>query len=154
NPYVALGYQVLKVETHLHTLHSDGQHSVTAMFESCGSAGYGAVALTDHNTLSGLDEALDAAQRLGLICVPGVEVTTFRGHAITLGVSRVPEWRELNERGMDALASDVHGQQGVVCIAHPARLGSPICSGCGWSWPIEPRSIDLWEVFSAPQPAF
>src|SRR5438874_204728 len=61
NPYVALGYQVLKVETHLHTLHSDGQHSVTAMFESCRSAGYEAVALTDHNTLSGLDEALDAA---------------------------------------------------------------------------------------------
>src|SRR4051794_1279682 len=95
NPYAAAGYKVLKVETHLHTLHSDGQHSVSAMFEACRSAGYDAVSLTDHNTLSGLDEAKEAAARLGLICVPGVEVTTFHGHAVVLGVSRVPEWRDL-----------------------------------------------------------
>src|ERR1700687_4562749 len=85
NPYTAAGYQVLKVETHLHTLHSDGQHSVSAMFEACHSAGYDAVALTDHNTLSGLPEAEAAADRLGLVLLPGVEVTTFRGHAVVLG---------------------------------------------------------------------
>ena len=154
NPYVALGYQVLKVETHLHTLHSDGQHSVTAMFESCRSAGYEAVALTDHNTLSGLDEALDAAQRLGLICVPGVEVTTFRGHAVALGVSRVPEWRDLESRGMDALADELHADGGLLCVAHPAALGSPVCSGCAWEWLVRPASVDLWEVFSAPRPNY
>src|SRR5207248_10928741 len=144
NPYVALGYQVLKVETHLHTLHSDGQHSVTAMFESCGSAGYGAVALTDHNTLSGLDEALDAAQRLGLICVPGVEVTTFRGHAVALGVSRVPEGRDLESRGIDALADELHPDGGLLRVAHPAPLGSPLFSGCACAWPVQPASLDPW----------
>ena len=154
NPYVAGGYQVLKLETHLHTLHSDGQHSVAAMFEACRSASYDAVALTDHNTLSGRDEAATAARRLGLVLVPGVEVTTFRGHAVVLGVSSVPEWRDLldADRGMDRLAEDVHAQGGVVCVSHPAALGSPICSGCAWAWSVEPASIDLWEVFSAPRP--
>ncbi|MDQ6669501.1 MAG: CehA/McbA family metallohydrolase [Chloroflexota bacterium] len=152
NPYAGSEYQVLKVETHLHTLHSDGQHSVAAMFEACHSAGYDAVALTDHNTLSGIDEAATVAERLGLILVPGVEVTTFRGHAVVLGVTRVPEWRDLEERGMDALAADVHAQGGLLCVSHPAALGSPICSGCGWTWPVQPMSVDLWEVFSAPRP--
>ena len=144
---------MLKVETHLHTLHSDGQHSVAAMFEACHSAGYDAVALTDHNTLSGLDEAAAAAERLGLVLVPGVEVTTFRGHAVVLGVARVPEWRDLEERGMDALADDVHAEGGLLCVSHPAALGSPICSGCTWAWPVQPASVDLWEVFSAPRPS-
>src|SRR5438128_760725 len=152
NPYAAGGYQVLKVETHLHTLHSDGQDSVEAMFSACLSAGYDAVALTDHNTLSGLDIARDVADGLGLILIPGVEVTTFRGHAVVLGVTRVPEWRDLESRGMDALAEDVHADGGLLCVAHPAALGSPVCSGCTWDWPIGTGSIDLWEIFSAPRP--
>jgi hypothetical protein len=152
SPYTAGGYQVLKVETHLHTLHSDGQASVEAMFSACLSAGYDAVALTDHNTLSGMDVAMNVADTLGLILIPGVEVTTFRGHAIALGVSRVPEWRDLEARGMDALAEEVHADGGLLCVAHPAALGSPVCSGCTWDWPIEPGSIDLWEIFSAPRP--
>jgi hypothetical protein len=153
NPYTATAYEVLKLETHLHTLHSDGQHSVAAMFEACRGAGYDAVALTDHNTLSGLAEAVEAAEQLGLVLVPGVEVTTFRGHAVVLGVARVPEWRDLEQRGMDALADDVHAEGGLLCVSHPAALGSPVCSGCTWAWPVQPASVDLWEVFSAPRPS-
>jgi hypothetical protein len=152
NPYTAGGYEVLKVETHLHTLHSDGHNGVAEMLSACVTAGYDAVALTDHNTLSGLAEAYDVADGLGLILLPGVEVTTFRGHAVVLGVARVPEWRDLEVRGMDALVDDVHDEGGLVCVAHPAALGSPVCSGCTWEWSIQPGSIDLWEIFSAPRP--
>ena len=53
---------------------------------------------------------------------------------------------------MDALASDVHARGGVLSVAHPTALGSPVCSGCAWDWPIESASVDLWEVFSAPRP--
>src|SRR5438067_12058699 len=95
NPYDSAGYQVLKLETHLHTVHSDGQHGIREMFEACRAAGYDAVALTDHNTQSGVAEGAAIAAELGLVFVPGVEVTTFRGHAVVLGVTRVPEWRDL-----------------------------------------------------------
>jgi hypothetical protein len=149
-PYASNGYTALKLEPHLHTLHSDGRDSVASMFAACKGAGYDAVALTDHNTLSGLGEATLAAAELGLILLPGVEVTTFHGHAVVLGVAAVPEWRDLETRGMDALATEVHDQGGVLSVAHPASLGSPVCSGCRWEWPIEPASsVDLWEVVSA-----
>ena len=152
DPYAARGYQVLKLETHLHTRHSDGQHSVTEMLAACRMAGYDAVALTDHNTQSGLDEAVEAADRLGLILLPGVEVTTFFGHAVVLGVTRVPEWRDLESRGMAALVEAVHSAGGLACVAHPTALGSPVCSGCTWDWEVNPSAIDLWEIFSAPRP--
>ncbi len=150
SPYA--GYQVLKLETHLHTVHSDGQHGIREMFEACRDAGYHAVALTDHNTQTGLSEAVDIADELGLVLLPGVEVTTFRGHAVVLGVSRVPEWRDLERRGMDALAAEMHAEGGLLCVAHAAALGSPVCSGCAWDWPISPTAVDLWEVFSASRP--
>jgi hypothetical protein len=143
---------VLKLEPHLHTLHSDGRDGVPAMLEACRAAGYDAVALTDHNTNSGVTEALEVADSLGLILVPGVEVTTFRGHAVALGVASVPEWRDLETRGMDHLAASVRGEGGLLSVAHPAALGSPVCSGCAWEWSIDPASVDLWEAFSAPRP--
>ena len=150
--YAARGFRLLKLEPHLHTLHSDGQDGVPAMLEACREAGYDAVALTDHNTNSGVAEAIEVADRLGLILLPGVEVTTFRGHAVILGVGTVPEWRDLEARGMDDLAACVRGEGGLLSVAHPAALGSPECSGCAWEWSIDPASVDLWEVLSAPRP--
>ena len=154
NPYRAVGYQLLKLEPHLHTRHSDGQHGVAAMLRACRAAGYDAVAVTDHNTTSGLAEAERVAADAGLILIPGVEVTTFRGHAVALGVWEPPEWRDLEVRGIDALADDVHARGGVVSVCHPVQLGSPWCSGCTWEWPVKAQSIDLWEVFSAPLPGY
>ena len=151
-PHAARGYLLLKLEPHLHTLHSDGQDGVRAMLEACREAGYDAVALTDHNTNSGLAEALEVAAQLGLILLPGVEVTTFRGHAVVLGTLAVPEWRDLETRGMDQLAASIRAEGGLLSVAHPAALGSPVCSGCAWEWAIDPGSVDLWEVFSAPRP--
>jgi PHP domain-containing protein len=149
NPYLERGYVALKFEPHLHTLHSDGQSTVAAMFTACKAAGYQAVALTDHNTLSGLAEARAVAADLDLVLLPGVEVTTFHGHAVVLGVSRVPEWRDLAARGLDALAAEVHAEGGVLSVAHAASLGSPVCSGCAWEWAVEPRSVDFWEIMNS-----
>ena len=173
DPYLAAGYVMLKVETHLHTVHSDGRDTVRDMLAACRDAGYDAVAVTDHNTVSGLPEARAVAEKLGLILIPGVELTTFHGHAVLLGIDEVPEWRNLDaaladqparqtpladggagvtRRGMDAVADEVHAAGGLVCIAHPAALGSPVCSGCAWEWPIAPHNIDLWEIFNAGRP--
>jgi hypothetical protein len=150
--YASRGYQALKFEPHLHTVHSDGRDSVASMFAACRAADYAAVALTDHNTVTGLPEGAAAARELELIFVPGVEVTTFHGHAIVLGVTRVPEWRDLEQRGIDALASDVRTAGGLLSVAHPASAGSPVCSGCAWEWPLHPCSVNLLEIFSAPRP--
>src|SRR5438067_1762741 len=70
----------------------------------------------------------------GFACLLGAELTTFRGHAVCTGITAMPEWRDLERRGVDALAREVHAQGGLFTIAHPLRLGSPLCSGCTWEW--------------------
>lgn len=152
NPYDATGLLLIKGETHLHTLHSDGRDTPRAMLDACQRAGYGFVAITDHNTISGVDEAKAAADALGLIVLSRLELTTFHGHAVCLGVEHVPEWRALDETGVDPFVRAVHDQAGLFCVSHPLRLGSPVCSGCAWEWQIQATSVDLWEIFSGGNP--
>ena len=43
--------------------------------------GLGAIAVTDHDTLAGVQEAIDAGKELGVEAVPGVEITFYYGRA-------------------------------------------------------------------------
>lgn len=38
------------------------------------------LALTDHDTMAGVSEALEAAQRVGMRIIPGVEISTMFQH--------------------------------------------------------------------------
>lgn len=80
----------LDFDLHLHSTASDGTLSPTALVERAAAAGVRTLALTDHDTTEGVDEAAAAAARAGLGLVPGVEVSvTWRGrtvHIVGLGV--------------------------------------------------------------------
>ena len=65
------------VELHTHTEHSDGDFTVSSLVHAATQRGFAAVALTDHNTASGMQEFLRAAGRAGIIGVPGIEWTTY-----------------------------------------------------------------------------
>lgn len=64
------------IDLHSHSTRSDGKESPTEVFEHAAAAGVNILALTDHDTTSGWAEAAEAATRLGLGFVPGIEVTT------------------------------------------------------------------------------
>jgi len=64
------------IDLHSHSTRSDGKESPTEVFEHAAAAGVEILALTDHDTTSGWSEAAEAASRLGLGFVPGIEVTT------------------------------------------------------------------------------
>lgn len=64
------------IDLHSHSTRSDGKESPTEVFEHAAAAGVDILALTDHDTSSGWSEAAEAAQRLGVGFVPGIEVTT------------------------------------------------------------------------------
>ncbi|MEY4262765.1 MAG: hypothetical protein RLY88_473 [Actinomycetota bacterium] len=64
------------IDLHSHSTRSDGKESPTQVFEHAAAAGVDILALTDHDTTSGWSEAAEAAQRLGVGFVPGIEVTT------------------------------------------------------------------------------
>ena len=53
--------------------------SPTQLIELAARTGVDAIALTDHDTTDGLEEAREAAQRAGIGFVPGVEISVSWG---------------------------------------------------------------------------
>ena len=66
-------------DLHNHSTCSDGLLSPTQLIELAARAGVDAIALTDHDTTEGLEEAGEAAHRLGIGWVPGVEISVSWG---------------------------------------------------------------------------
>ena len=65
-----------RIDLHTHSNISDGASSPEDVMRSAKEAGLCAVALTDHDTVAGLDRAEAEAKRLGIEFVPGVEVSS------------------------------------------------------------------------------
>lgn len=67
------------IDLHTHSCVSDGSETPSRICELAAAAGLSAVALTDHDNLSGLAEARTAAESLGVQLVPGCEVSCKSG---------------------------------------------------------------------------
>ena len=69
------------IDLHLHTTHSDGTYTPAQVVELGKRSGLAALAITDHDTLGGVDAARSAAGS-ALQILAGVEVTAkARAHA-------------------------------------------------------------------------
>jgi predicted metal-dependent phosphoesterase TrpH len=67
------------IDLHTHTRYSDGSLTPTELVELAAHEGLHAVAITDHDTVDGVEEALAAGRRLGVEVVPGVEINLEHG---------------------------------------------------------------------------
>ena len=80
------------VDLHMHSTASDGSLPPAAVVHAAAAARLSAIALTDHDTLSGVVEAQDAGVRLGVRVVAGVELSAVDAedevHVLGLHVSR------------------------------------------------------------------
>lgn len=65
----------MRIDLHSHSRHSDGEHPVEGLLARAAAAGVTRLALTDHDTVAGLEEAAAMAPALGLGLVPGIEIT-------------------------------------------------------------------------------
>jgi predicted metal-dependent phosphoesterase TrpH len=63
------------VDLHVHSTASDGSSSPREVVAEAKARGLRAIALTDHDTIEGLEEALAAGAELGLEVIPGVEIS-------------------------------------------------------------------------------
>ncbi len=70
-----------RIDLHTHSIASDGTETPAEVMRQAQRAGLDVVALTDHDTVSGLDEAARVADELGLEFVPGVEFSASIGPA-------------------------------------------------------------------------
>ncbi len=76
------------IDLHAHTNHSDGKDTPTELVQNAAKAGVEVLAITDHDTVSGWDEAISAAQSVGIGLIPGIEVSTRAltpsGHGVSV----------------------------------------------------------------------
>lgn len=77
-----------EIDLHTHSSISDGSMSPEELMAAAKAAGLKAIALTDHDTLDGLERAATAAKEIGLEFIPGCELTvtheTLRFHMLAL----------------------------------------------------------------------
>lgn len=64
------------IDLHVHSTASDGTLSPAELVQEAKKAGLAAIAVTDHDSVGGIREALDAGNVYGLEVVPGIELST------------------------------------------------------------------------------
>lgn len=71
------------IDLHTHTNRSDGTFAPAELVELASRRGLDIVAITDHDTMDGIDEAAAAGDALGVEVVPGVELSTeYQGTSV------------------------------------------------------------------------
>ncbi|MCW3766596.1 MULTISPECIES: PHP domain-containing protein [Paenarthrobacter] len=76
----------MRIDLHAHSNVSDGTETPAEVIRSAAKAGLDAVALTDHDSTDGWDQAAEAAVQHGLAFVPGMEIScrTDKGISVHL----------------------------------------------------------------------
>lgn len=68
-----------RADLHIHTTASDGSLTPSQVVDAAVDASLACVAITDHDTVDGVPEALEAGRVRGVDVVPGVEISTTYG---------------------------------------------------------------------------
>ncbi len=89
-----------RIDLHLHTTHSDGSLSPTDVLRLAHKAGVTALAITDHDIVTGMPEAIAAGAELGIEIIPGVEISSRVGNSELHILGYCVQWQdqELNRR--------------------------------------------------------
>lgn len=121
------------IDLHTHSTASDGSMTPVELVRHAFEKGLGAVALTDHDTVSGVEQAVEEGNKLGIEVIPGVEISVsfepemhllgyfFNGNynSILKTLEELRERREqrnprivskLKELGFDITLSEVNSQ--------------------------------------------
>lgn len=134
----------LPCELHCHTVHSDGDFTVEALQKAADDDHLALIALTDHNTFSGCDELDDKI----VPAIRGIEWTTYFGHMLVLGAKGFVDWRDAVPDNIDEKIRQVKAKGGLVGVAHPFQLGSPMCTGGRWEFNVRDwDNIDYMEIW-------
>jgi len=101
-----------------HSLHSDGELEPQGVVAAAAAAGVELLALSDHDTVDGVQQALDAGSELGVRVVPAVEISSVDRNKQDLHVlgylvdhrdsvlrDRLRAWREDREHRAEAMGA-------------------------------------------------
>ncbi len=106
----------VRIDPHVHSDGSyDGHEPVELILEHAADIGLDAVVITDHDVIDESIRAAKLADDYGLIGIPGVEISTQRGHLLAIGVDEMPPHRAPFAETVEWIRE--HG--GVAIVPHP-----------------------------------
>jgi hypothetical protein len=136
-------------DLHMHTVHSDGDWTVSSLMDAAVAAELDFIAITDHNTYSHhleIDQQ-KTTRRIPLV-IRGEEITTYGGHANSWGLpsGTLIDFRVTpgDAAAMKRVVDQVHRRHALISINHPFAL----CAGCSWSYGQEAKGFDAIEVWN------
>ena len=121
---------MIRADLHIHSQYSsDGEFRPADIVGKCAAGGVDLFALTDHNTVRGLDEACDGALHAGLEFVSGIEIDcSFEGtdlHLLGYGI----DWRSADfARLEEEVAAKVMASFGAM-VDNLLKLGFRVDAG-------------------------
>src|ERR1039457_1481024 len=112
-------------DLHLHTRYSDGSFTPHELVEHAARLGFAAIAVTDHDTLDAIPEALAAGKEFGIEVIPGVEITSCVGtqELHMLAYLFGDSWRDVALRSVLDHATRVREQRVEQFVAKLNELG-------------------------------
>jgi len=106
-----------KFKLHIQTKYSlDGKEEPEKIAKLLKKAGYGGMAVTDHDTIKGAF-GIDVKN---FIVIPGEEIKTNGGHILAIGIEE-----EIKSRDAEESIEEIHSKGGIAIIAHPFRFMKP-----------------------------
>lgn len=134
---------------HVHSRESgDARPEIDEVATFARSRGLDFVELSDHNVLS-QNDFLGAVQadHPELLLIPGMEFTTYAGHANAIGATQWVD-HKIGQRGItiEGAIAAFDAQGALVAINHPALALGTLCIGCAWDHAIDPNTIHAVEI--------
>lgn len=132
---------------HSHTIESDGTPTIDELVAFAESRGLDFLLMSEHNTVSQLSWYAAKQEKTPVLLLPGMEFTTYAGHANTIGTTTWLDHR-IGVRGatIEGAIADTHAQRGLFSISHPLLNVGDLCIGCGWQYAVDPTTVDGVEV--------
>ncbi|MBS4222089.1 PHP domain-containing protein [Lederbergia citrea] len=85
-------------DLHLHTTASDGSFPPSEVVKMAAQKGITTIAITDHDTTDGINEALEVGRKLKITVIPGIELSTkYKGRTIDILGYHIHESKELSD---------------------------------------------------------
>lgn len=134
---------------HVHSRESgDARPDLDEVAARARESGLDFVVVSDHNTHTGQDFFADVqARHPDVLLVPGVEFTTYAGHANGIGATTWVD-HKLGQPGVtiEGAAQAYRDQGALFGINHPALDLGPLCIGCAWEHALDPELVDAVEI--------
>jgi len=151
---VASGPRWFRGDLHAHSHHSDGSAPLEDLVAAARAQGLDFVAVTEHNTVSHLPELrrLSSGQQVGrqlqglplqspaLLMIPGVEISTYHGHANLWPVTDWADFRCWRDDQMRRIREWAREHGALFSVNHPKDDGPPWAFGDFFG----PDCMEVW----------